>query len=345
MTAKKESFSQKNINMQNSDITDLAAKYNERLVQNLMLNKFNTWHVGGPADLVYNPKNIKELQSFLADLYQIADKVPICFLGLGSNVLIRDRGIRGIVVFTNNDQGLCNLEIISDKNYGQVISCEAGVPCAKLAKFLAKHDYPVGAFWSGIPGTMGGALAMNAGCYGHETWEYVVGVEVIDRMGKLIKLTPSDFDISYRTVKIKNTLNLSDNPSEFWFVRAILKLPEDKSISGLQEIKNLLHKRSVDQPIGLFSGGSVFRNPTGNYAAKLIDQAGLKDSAIGGARVSNKHANFIINDKTSTAKDIEMLIERVEQTVFEKFGIKLKPEVIILGESSNDSVGDSVAPE
>lgn len=305
------------------DITKIETK--GELLPNLNLSKYNTWHVGGQVDYAYKPRDLADLQLFFKQLYIIDPEINITWLGLGSNVLIRDGGLSGVLILSNagKNGGLNNLSLLEP---GQVY-VGAGVPCAKLAKFLADAKFPIGAFWAGIPGTMGGALAMNAGCYGYETWEFVKKVQVLTRKGELLDLYPEDFKISYRHLESKN------NIGEFWFVNAWLELPEDTELCGRQEIKKLLNKRSSSQPIGLFSGGSVFKNPEGDYSARLIEQAGLKGYKIGGASISEKHANFIINDKTATAADIEQLILYVQAEVFNKFNIKLEPEVKLMGEN------------
>lgn len=310
-------------------------RYTGELEKDISLSKYTTWHVGGKADLVFKPKNLEDLKNLLSQLYAVDKNIDISWLGLGSNVLIRDSGLRGLVILTNSgkDHGLNTLEILEDAAFGDVIHVGAGIPCAKLAKFLVEHSYTNAAFWAGIPGTMGGALAMNAGCYGGETWNSVISLEVINRLGEVKSVDPSYFDVRYRSVTITGTTE------ELWFVGALLKLPKlldcDASI-GRQEIKNLLQKRTSAQPIGQFSGGSVFKNPHGDYSARLIEAAGLKGYRIGGAYVSEKHANFIINDKTATAKNIEELIFYIQQTVFDKFKIKLEPEVKIIGAQNED---------
>lgn len=324
------------------DVNDNLINFNYQgeLLTNTSLAKYNTWHVGGLAEIVYKPKDLQDLQEFLATYNNIASSVTrdinkeITWLGLGSNVLIRDGGLKGLVIITNNgkDKGLNTLEVIQDPMHGELVSVGAGVPCAKLAKFLVDRNYSKSAFWAGIPGTMGGALAMNAGCYGVETWEAVVKVQVINRLGELKILYPEDFEINYRHAKFKT---LDKEGDEYWFVNAWLKLPKISGDSdlkdGRKEIKELLQKRGTSQPIGQFSGGSVFKNPEGDFSARLIEAAGLKGYKIGGAHVSMKHANFIINDKTATAANIEQLIYHLQQEVFKKFNIKLEPEVKILG--------------
>lgn len=302
------------------------------IYKNTSLAKYNTWHVGGNAELVFKPRDLSDLQDFMQQLYQIDKSIDITWLGLGSNVLIRDAGLPGVVIITNNgkDKGLNNLELLNTQEFGEIVSVGAGVPCAKLAKYLVDNRFSNAAFWAGIPGTMGGALAMNAGCYGSETWEFVTKVQVINRKGELQELTPQDFTIKYRSACYNSSETLGD---ELWFVNAWLKLPkaQDKEYCGRTEIKELLAKRSSSQPIGQFSGGSVFKNPKGDYSARLIEAAGLKGYKIGGAQVSTKHANFIINDKTATASNIEQLIYHLQQVVHEKFNIKLEPEVKIIG--------------
>lgn len=342
-------------------INNKNSKYNHRLFKNYLLNKSNTWHVGGKADLVFKPNDILDLQSFLKDLYQINKNIDIYWLGLGSNVLIRDGGIRGLVILTsiNKNQGLNNLFILDNNNFNKyqfdnfcnfsdfskfdyghefenLIICGAGVPCSKLAKFLVKNHFANGAFWAGIPGTMGGALAMNAGCYGDETWSYVKFVEVINKKGDIYLLSKKDFEIAYRKIKLRSN-NILETNNNFGFLNAYLSLEKNYNIDGNLEIKKLLKTRTEAQPIGKLSCGSVFKNPANNYSAKLIQDSGLKGYKIGGAMVSDKHANFIINDKTATANDIETLINYIQQAVQEKTGITLEPEVKIIGEKLNEA--------
>lgn len=291
-----------------------------RLEQNVNLARYSTWRVGGDAQYVYYPTDKHDLAEFITNKAY----APFTFLGLGSNVLIRDGGILGTVIFTQD--GLGEIRSIDDKT----LYVEAGVPCAKIAKWCARLGLIGGEFLAGIPGSMGGALFMNAGAYGGETWNHVIEVETVDQQGKIHKRTPADFEIAYRHVdsKLKNL--------DEWFLSATLRFELDDGTKAQQEvkakIKELLHQRNESQPIGLPSGGSVFRNPPGDYAARLIEAAGLKGYSLGGAQVSPKHANFIINTGESTAADIENLILHVQKTVQDKFGILLEPEVKILGQ-------------
>ena len=285
--------------------------YQGRLEQDVNLARYCTWRVGGPAQYIFYPEDLQDLSLFFAQ----GEAGPYTWLGLGSNVLIRDGGIPGTVIFTQDF--LDEIVEIDD----QTLLVQAGVPCAKIAKFCARLGLADAEFFAGIPGTLGGALAMNAGAYGGETWTCVVEVETINANGVVQVRKPSEYQIGYRTAK---------GPEE-WFVSAKLHFKKGISREVAARIKELLHQRNESQPIGLPSGGSVFRNPPGNYAARLIESAGLKGFQISGAQVSPKHANFIINTGTARAADIEELIAHLQKTVYDLHGILLEPEVRILG--------------
>ena len=251
------------------------------------------------------------------------------WLGLGSNLLIRDGGVRGTVIAT---QGLLNAMSLLPTGH---VRAEAGVTCAKVARFCSASLLQGAEFLAGIPGTMGGALAMNAGAFGSETWDKVVAVETINRQGELLVRLPSEFKVAYRSV---------EGMQDEWFVAAHLQL---KSISQEQQdeikqnIKSLLAERNDKQPIGQASCGSVFRNPVGDHAARLIEAAGLKGQCQGGACVSEKHANFIINTGAATADDIERLVNQVSEVVYQTQGVRLHREVRIVGEYNVSGVKSS----
>ena len=284
-----------------------------QLFKNELLAQYTSWRVGGAADYLYIPKNLEDLGVFLRES---PANMPVLWLGLGSNILVRDGGVDGIVVITQG--ALQAIEQVEPT----LIRAEAGVSCAQFARHVARMGLTGVEFMAGIPGTVGGALAMNAGCYGGETWSYVHCVETMDRKGKIRVRPTADFEVAYRHVKREDTE---------WFVAGYFQLtPGDKTVS-LAAIKSLLEKRNHSQPTGLPNCGSVFRNPPGNHAARLIEQSGLKKMAIGGAFVSDKHANFIINDGTATAADIERLIQEVGSIVEQKHGVCLIPEVCIVG--------------
>ncbi|MGH8186472.1 MAG: UDP-N-acetylmuramate dehydrogenase [Steroidobacteraceae bacterium] len=284
-----------------------------RVCRDEPMSKHTSWHVGGPADLFFQPLDVADVAAFLQNL---APGTPVLWIGLGSNLLVRDGGIRGAVVETH---GIFDeLERLSE---GEVW-CGSGVACAKLAKQCIKWGLGPAEFFAGIPGTLGGALAMNAGAFGGETWRHVLAVATIDRAGVRRERPASDYTVGYRHVL---------GPADEWFLGARLRF-EVRPGASSEDIRLLLARRKATQPIGEWSCGSVFTNPPGDHAARLIDTAGLKGFRIGGARVSEMHANFIVNDGSASAADIERLIEHVMATVERTHGVKLKPEVRIVGE-------------
>jgi UDP-N-acetylmuramate dehydrogenase len=293
--------------------TKIQKKLRGELRQNEPLAKHTSWHVGGKARQAYKPADLEDLSTFLSTL---PSSESVIWLGLGSNTLIRDQGIEGTVILTQG--ALKGLELQADG----ILRAEAGVTCAKLAKFCAKADLEKGAFFAGIPGTVGGALAMNAGAFGGETWEYVTAVETIDHHGNIQMKLPEEFAVGYREVK---------RAENEWFVAGYFKFPLGDGEQAGKDIKALLKKRADTQPIGEFSCGSVFRNPPGDHAARLIESCGIKGKTIGGAMVSPKHANFIINKEGATAADLEQLIHFVQDTVEKETGVKLIRECHIIG--------------
>ncbi|MDM8569438.1 UDP-N-acetylmuramate dehydrogenase [Thiotrichales bacterium HSG1] len=288
------------------------------LRHNEPLSKHTSWRVGGPAQWFYEPADMEDLIQFIQ---QLAANIPIFWLGLGSNLLIRDGGIRGVVILTS---GLLNEIRLLDNDS---IYAEVGVSCARLSRFASKANLTGIEFLAGIPGTLGGALAMNAGAWGGDTWSAVRGIETIDRYGQRHRRQVTDYEIGYRSVKGLNNE---------WFVNVTLQLSYDPDSNGLEKIKKLLKQRNMSQPIGLPSCGSVFRNPPGDHAARLIEQAGWKGRCEGGACVSEKHANFIISNDTATAEDIEKLITKIQNSVQKIFQISLIPEVRIVGTQCSD---------
>ena len=302
--------------------TSMTAKQTNELRGSLRqqesMARHTSWRAGGAARVFYQPADIDDLVTFLRSL---PAEESLYWIGLGSNLLIRDGGLNGTVIATSG--GLNRLVFLDDDQ----VWVEAGVASPKLARETAKRGLTGLEFLCGIPGTVGGALALNAGALGSETWQRVVSVQTIDRQGRLQQRTPADYEISYRHV---------DGPAEEWFVAATLQLEAGDSAASLELIKGYLARRSATQPTQLPNAGSVFRNPPEDYAARLIEACGLKNTCVGGACVSEKHANFIINTGTATAGDIEALIERVEETVRREHGIELMREVHIVGEASND---------
>jgi len=277
------------------------------------LSRHTSWHVGGPAEVFFSPASRAELAAFLRAL---PAGVPVQFIGLGSNLLVRDGGIPGVVISMHGT--LDELRRLSDTT----VQAGAGVACARIARSCIKWGLGPAEFFAGIPGTLGGALAMNAGAFGGETWRHVLAVETIDRSGATHERGVADYRIGYREV-------VPLHPGE-WFVSARLSF-EQRPGAHEGEVKLLLARRKASQPIGEWSCGSVFVNPPGDHAARLIESAGLKGYRIGGASVSAKHANFIINHGEARATDIERLIEHVRATVEQLHGVTLRTEVRILG--------------
>ena len=281
------------------------------LRENVSLRDYNTWKVGGEAEYFYEPYDLKDLKLFL----ELLKNTPITFLGNGSNVLIRDGGINGCVIFLKNT---LNNYLHKNEEY----FFEAGLSCMKIAQITARENHEGLEFLCGIPGSLGGALAMNAGCYGGNIWDNVSTVNLINNSGEIIRKNKNDFIIGYR-----NT-SLEENN---FFISAVFKLKKNKLENSLEKIKEFLQDRRKKQPTGLLSCGSVFKNPRNLHAAKLIDSIGLKGYKIGGAYISKKHANFIISDKLTKSSDIEKLINFTKKEVFKQREVVLETEVKFIG--------------
>lgn len=302
--------------MDMSELKRLESGIRGELRFNEPMARHVTWRAGGAAARAYLPADLDDLAAFLR-----ATRIdePLLFVGLGSNLLVRDGGFDGTVVFLHAVLGRLT---IADG----LVYAEAGVASPKVARFAANHDLAGAEFLAGIPGTVGGALAMNAGCYGGETWGIVERVLMLDRHGGLRERRAEDFEIGYRHVGLRAA-------SDEVFAAAWFRLPAGDGAASRERIRALLEKRIASQPLQLPNAGSVFRNPPDDHAARLIEAAGLKGLQVGGARVSEKHANFIVNpDRRATAGDIETLIGKVQAGVHERFGVELVREVRIVGE-------------
>ncbi len=293
----------------------LNAGFEAQVRRNEPMSRHTSWRVGGAADVFYTPRDRAELAAFLA---QLPADTPILWVGLGSNLLVRDGGVRGVVICTYG--ALTRLE----HRAARLVYCEAGVPCPRVTRSCASWGLGHAEFFAGIPGTMGGALAMNAGAYGGETWSYVRAVDVIARNGTCRTRQAREYQVGYRQVGAP--------ANDEWFLAAELEFTAaDPANAG--EVRRLAQRRKLTQPLGEWSCGSVFTNPPGDHAARLIEAADLKGFRIGGAVVSDKHANFILNEGGATARDLEELIAHLRATVRRVHGIDLVPEVRIVGES------------
>lgn len=284
-----------------------------------------SWRAGGEARAFYQPADVLDLCEFMRS--RPAGEA-ILFVGLGSNLLVRDGGFDGAVVYTHHT--LIGIEVESEvaTPHGVLaFRAGSGVPAPHLARFIAKHGGSGAEWMAGVPGTVGGALAMNAGCYGGETWNHVIAVETVDREGRLRHRTREDFEVGYRHVALRTG-------ADEWFISGVFGFQPGEERAAMRHIKELLQKRVASQPLNQPNAGSVFRNPEGGHAARLIESCGLKGFTVGGAQVSPKHANFIVNMGTASARDIETVIDHVHATVLAKTGVDLIREVRIVGEKT-----------
>ncbi len=303
------------------------------------MSRHVSWRAGGAAARCYVPRHRDDLVDFVTTR---ADAERLHVVGLGSNLLVRDGGLDATVVLTHG--ALRESGVVGTDPKGRtLLDVEAGVAAPKVARMAARLGLSGAEFLAGIPGTMGGALAMNAGCYGAETWDFVVSVTTLDRTGRLRIRTPADYDIGYRHVALRaadaverpGAAGLAPlEPEPEWFVAARLAFPAGSPEAALQRIRELLARRVASQPLGQPNAGSVFRNPDGGHAAQLIEACGLKGTRVGAAEVSRKHANFIVNLGGATARDIETLIGQVQARVLQERGVALVTEVRIVGKAA-----------
>jgi len=294
----------------------IDARFESRVKRNEPMSRHTSWHIGGPADLYFSPRDRADLLAFLGSL---PEGTPQFWLGLGSNLLVRDAGIRGVVIDTQS--GLTRLERVNDTT----LTCETGVPCARLARQCIKWGLSPAEFLAGIPGTLGGALSMNAGAFGGETWPRVRSVDVCDARGNARRRDAREYRYGYRHIE-------SPAGGEY-FLAAALEFEYRPGITE-EAMRELLLRRKESQPIGEWSCGSTFTNPSGDHAARLIEAAGLKGTRIGDIMVSPKHANFLVNVEAATAADVERLVALIQQEVQRKFGVQLTPEFRTVGEAS-----------
>jgi UDP-N-acetylmuramate dehydrogenase len=292
------------------------ADFNGRVRYDEPMSAHTSWHAGGPADVWFSPRDVEDLSAFLRAL---PAELKLYWVGLGSNLLVRDGGIRGVVIATPG--AFTRIERRSQTR----VYCEASVPCARIARLSVNWGLAQGEFFSGIPGTLGGALAMNAGAFGDETWRHVVSIESIDRQGQRRVRDAPQFHVGYRHVE------WPPGASEEWFLSAELTF-EPVAVNAPQSVQLMMQRRRDTQPLGQWSCGSVFKNPPGDHAARLIETAGLKGYRIGDAVVSEKHANFILNLGKARAGELEQLIRHVQATVQRVHGVTLETEVRIIGE-------------
>ena len=300
--------------MDMSDATRMNETLRGMLREGEPMAKHVSWRAGGAARLFFQPVDIADLRAFLA---QLAPGMPVLFLGLGSNLLVRDGGIRGVVIDTT---GLDQLESID----ATTLYADAGVPCARIARRCISLQLGPAEFFAGIPGTLGGALTMNAGAFGGETWPRVRAVDVCDARGRERRREAREYSYSYRRI-------VPPVPGEF-FLGAVLEFEPRPGLTD-DALREMIARRKESQPIGEWSCGSTFTNPKGDHAARLIEAAGLKGTRIGDVMVSPKHANFLVNVEAARAADVERLVALIQQEVKQQFGVNLTPEFKTVGEA------------
>jgi UDP-N-acetylmuramate dehydrogenase len=298
-----------------------AADFNGRVRYDEPMSAHTSWHAGGAADALFTPRDVEDLSAFLR---AVPAEVAVYWVGLGSNLLVRDGGIRGVVIATPG--AFTRIERRSQTR----VYCQASVPCARIARLCVNWGLGQGEFFNGIPGTLGGALAMNAGAFGDETWRHVLSIESIDRRSQRRVRQAQEFRVGYRHI------DWPPGAAEEWFLSAELAF-EPLAAHAPYTVQSLMQRRRDTQPLGQWSCGSVFKNPPGDHAARLIEAAGLKGYRIGDAAVSEKHANFILNLGKARAGELEQLIRHVQQTVQRVHGVMLEPEVRIIGDPADTS--------
>lgn len=307
------------VNQWNPDKTvGLLGKWEE----NVAMSAYASYRAGGIAKYVYCPFNLQDLSRCLS---QIPLTIPVIFLGKSTNLLVSDLGFDGVIILLaemcRQNRTECFFEVKDT-----LLHVSAAISCPKVAQIAVSSDLVGLEFFAGIPGSIGGALTMNAGSAGASTWDHIEKVHMINRSGECFEKTPDDFDIGYRKVAAKFS-----EPA--WFVGAEFRLSRGDIAAAKAKIEEILSWRKSHQPLALPSAGSVFKNPEGDTAGRLIDSCGLKGFHVGDAEVSERHANFIVNKGNATATDIVNLIRHVRAVVYEKTGIHLEPEVKLVGES------------
>ncbi|MFZ0851189.1 MAG: UDP-N-acetylmuramate dehydrogenase [Hyphomicrobiaceae bacterium] len=284
-----------------------------RLLGNVPLADITWFRVGGPAEVLFTPADEADLAYFLA---RLPAEIATCVVGLGSNLLVRDGGVPGVVIRLG--RGFADTRIEAEHR----LRAGAAVPDVKLARAAADAAISGLAFYRGIPGSIGGALRMNAGAHGRETGEVLLEARAVDRQGNIHVLPAADLKLSYRHCGV---------PDDWIFTAALYQGQPGAAAEILKQMAEVADYREANQPIKQRTGGSTFKNPPGASAWKLIDQAGCRGLRVGGAQVSQMHCNFLINDQAATAEDLERLGETVRAQVVAHCGVTLQWEIIRLG--------------
>lgn len=296
------------------------AQLRGRLEQQVAMARHVSWHAGGMASAAYWPADCDDLREFVRR--QPAD-AALLLVGNGSNLLVRDGGFDGTAIFTAGLQKL-QIELAPPAHGYRQVYAEAGVAATQLAKFAAANGLTGLEFLAGIPGTVGGCVAQNAGCFGSESWDCIDRVNMLNRRGELIQRSHAEFEVGYR--RVEPLIEVGE-----WFAGAWFDLREADGSAAMRTVHEFIAKRRDSQPLDMPNAGRAFRNPQDNFAARLIQLAGMAGARLGGARVSERHPNFVINGGDASASDIERLIDLVAERVQEKFGVRLQCDVRIVG--------------
>lgn len=300
----------------NHDIIEALRQIDSDLEMNIneKMSRHTTFKTGGPASLFIRPDSLEQLKKVVALLKRA--EVPYFILGNGSNLLVSDKGYDGAIISTDK---FTDIRLEDEKT----IYAEAGVKNSAIAAFARDNSLTGYEFAAGIPGSLGGAVIMNAGAYGGEMKLIVKEVRALSPQGEIIRLDNEALRFDYRTSALKG--------KDFIVISAILELEKGDKDEISAQMNELALKRKEKQPLEYPSAGSTFKRPEGYFAGKLIEDSGLRGYTVGGAMVSDKHCGFVINKGEATSKDIYTLILNVQNTVYEKFGVRLEPEVILLG--------------
>ncbi len=294
-------------------------RFKGKVLFNVLMSEYTSLLIGGPADVMAFPRDegdLKELLSFAS-----SKNYPVLILGSGTNLLVRDGGIRGLVV--NMTEGFKDITWQEETDKTAACIAGAGLSLAKMVSVCIERGLTGLEFASGIPGTLGGAVIMNAGAYGHEMKDVVEGVEILDRKGKKGFLSRSDLDFSYRS---------ADIPEGSVVVRVHLSFEKEDSGEIKKRIKNYTEKRKRTSDIRLPNAGSIFKNPRGHIAGKLVEEAGLKGVRSGDVKISEVHGNYIVNLGNARASDVLSIISLIRDKIYSTRGVVLEPEIKVVGE-------------
>ncbi len=280
------------------------------------MKEYTTFRVGGKAETLYRPTDLAELQRMMSFLDK--ENIPCLVVGKGSNLLVRNGGLKGVVIVLRGK--LSELAMVEEGDNGILVG--GGLTNSKLLQYCAQKGLGGLEFLAGIPGTVGGAVAMNAGAWGNEIGQRVRGIETVTREGSIAKFNHSQLQFHYRKLSL---------PIGTVITKAIFDINRETSEVVAKRVKDYLERRRSIQPLDYPSAGSVFKNPPNQFAGRLIERAGLKGEKVGGAMISDKHANFIVNTGGAKASDILALMDLARNRVREQTGIELEPEIRVLG--------------